>query len=165
MAVCLWWHAAAPFVFSWWGFFVGGHVPGVHVHFEGSEPFSGRGIHLSGVRSIARQRHPVEIDGKFFSVGGERFPFHGVTYGTFQPRADGERYPSAAQVDADFTAMRSAGFTVVRTYTMPPDDVIESAALHGLRLLSGVLYPDWRYLVGASRADRRRLARDARATV
>src|SRR5438093_528711 len=99
------------------------------------------------------------------SAGGRRFQFRGVTYGTFRPRSDGARFPHPSQVDADFAAIQQAGFTVVRTYTMPPDDVIECAAAHDLRLLSGVFYPDWRFLVGASRSDRRRLAKEARAAV
>ena len=44
--------------------------------------------------------------------------------------------------------MCEAGFTVVRTYTAPPDDVVELAGDWGLRILAGVFYPDWRYSVG-----------------
>lgn len=107
----------------------------------------------------------IELDGKHFSCGGERFAFRGVTYGTFRPRADGARFPERAQVKTDFAAMRDAGFTVVRTYTAPPDDVVTLAADWGLRLLAGVFYPDWRYLLGASRGECRRVAGLARDTV
>lgn len=107
----------------------------------------------------------VTVDGKQFACGGRAFRFRGVTYGTFRPRADGERFPEPAVVEADFAAMAEAGFTVVRTYTLPPTDVLDAAAHHGLRLLAGVHYPDWRYLVGSSRADRRRVARDAETAV
>jgi cellulose synthase/poly-beta-1,6-N-acetylglucosamine synthase-like glycosyltransferase len=61
--------------------------------------------------------------------------------------------------------MRDAGFTVVRTYTSPPDDVIELAADCDLQILAGVFYPDWRYLVGASRREQRRTAHEARDAV
>jgi glycosyltransferase involved in cell wall biosynthesis len=104
-------------------------------------------------------RGRVRVDGKQFALDGERFLFRGVTYGTFRPRSsDGERFPERWTVDADFREIRANGFTVVRTYTVPPDDVIESAAEHGLYLLAGAFHPDLRYLIGASRRDRRRVA-------
>jgi glycosyltransferase involved in cell wall biosynthesis len=105
------------------------------------------------------------LDGKQFACGDERFLFRGVTYGTFQPRDDGARFPEREQVKRDFAAMNEAGFTVVRTYTLPPDDLVELAADWGLRLLCDAFYLDWRYLVGESRRDCRRMARQARDEV
>lgn len=99
----------------------------------------------------------VHVDGKQFALGDRRFTFRGVTYGTFQPRADGARYPERAYLKRDFEAIAQAGFTVVRTYTAPSDDLIEVAADYGLRVLAGVFYPDWRYLLGWSRRDQRRV--------
>ena len=93
----------------------------------------------------------VRTDGKQFSLDGERFRFQGVTYGTFGQREDGSLFPDREQVKRDFCAMHEAGFTVVRTYTPPPDDVIELAADWGLKLFAGVFWADWRYLQGASR--------------
>ncbi|MDP8927692.1 MAG: glycosyltransferase, partial [Actinomycetota bacterium] len=107
----------------------------------------------------------VRTDGKQFATDEGRFNFRGVTYGTFQPRSDGARFPEPDQVRRDFFAMREAGFTVVRTYTTPPDDVINLASDAELRLLTDVFYPDWRYLLGPSRRVRRAVARDARAEV
>jgi glycosyltransferase involved in cell wall biosynthesis len=108
----------------------------------------------------------VEADGKFFRCGDERFPFHGVTYGTFMPRdSDGERFPERDRLTRDLDAIAAAGFTVVRTYTAPPDDLIDLAGDRQLKLLAGVFYPDWRYLVGASRRQARRVAGDARTEV
>ncbi len=107
----------------------------------------------------------VQVDGKFFTRGGARFHFRGVTYGTFAPRADGARFREREQVKLDFAAMREADFSVVRTYTAPPDDVIDVAADWGLHVLPGVFYPDWRYLIGSSRRQRRRVTREARCTV
>ena len=81
----------------------------------------------------------VYADGKFFGVGRDRFRFHGVTYGTFAPRtSDGARFPETAISRCDLSAIRAAGFTVGRTYTTPPDDVIEVAGERGLKLLA-----DW----------------------
>jgi GT2 family glycosyltransferase len=107
----------------------------------------------------------VRVDGKFFAAGPDRFHFRGVTYGTFAPRADGVRFPERAQLARDLAMMREAGFTVLRTYTLPSDDVVELAAEHGLRVLAGVFYPDWRYLLGGSRRGMRRVARAAREEV
>jgi len=107
----------------------------------------------------------VRADGKQFAVGDRRFPFRGITYGTFRPRADGALYPERARIKEDFEAIVDAGFTVVRTYTAPPDDVVELADDWGLRLLAGVFYADWRYLVGGSRRDRARVRREARREV
>jgi O-antigen biosynthesis protein len=105
------------------------------------------------------------VDGKHFAVAGERFHLRGVTYGTFTQRDDGARFPSREIVKRDFSAMAEAGFNTVRTYTSPPDDVLDLAADWGLRLLVGAFWPDWRYLIGASRAQARRVAREARQEV
>lgn len=108
----------------------------------------------------------VRTDGKFFRIGQDRFSFRGVTYGTFQPRSnDGARFPEPERVKHDFAAMNAAGFTVVRTYTVPPDDVLDAAADWNLRVLAGVFYPDWRYLVGLSARQRRRVVADAGSKV
>ena len=108
----------------------------------------------------------AKIDGKHFSLNGERFNFRGVTYGTFQPRAtDGARYPVREQVNRDFEMMRAWGFTVVRTYTEPTPDVLAAAKRHGLHLLAGIFYPDWRYMLGASRRERHRIAATANSAV
>jgi glycosyltransferase involved in cell wall biosynthesis len=66
-------------------------------------------------------------------------------------------------VKRDFAAIAEAGFTTVRTYTPPPDDVVDLAADWGLRLLVGVFWPDWRYIVGRSRRDLRDVERAAAA--
>ena len=108
----------------------------------------------------------VRTDGKFFATDAGRFRLGGVTYGTFRPRADGDaRFPAREQVERDFAAMREAGFTVVRTYTAPPEDVLELAVQFGLHVLPDIFYPDWRYLLGASRREQRRVAREARRTI
>src|SRR5438105_612608 len=70
---------------------------------------------------------PVAIDGKQFSAGGVRFQVRGVTYGTFAARADGALFPETQQLVADLEAMAGAGFNVIRTYTAPPDDMLEAA--------------------------------------
>lgn len=108
----------------------------------------------------------VQVDGKHFRCGGQRFPVRGATYGTFKPRHDdGARYPDRQQIKLDLAAMNEAGFTVVRTYTPPTEELLDSAADWSLQIFAGVFWADWRYLVGASRRDVRRTVRDARAEV
>ena len=108
----------------------------------------------------------VRVDGKHFALGESRFPFRGVTYGTFAPRDDdGERFPETDQVKRDFDAIAEAGFTVVRTYTAPPEDVLELASAFDLKLLAGTFWPDWRYLTGTDGRAARRVAAGARAEV
>lgn len=105
----------------------------------------------------------VTTDGKQFALRDTRFRFAGVSYGTFADRGDGQLYPETAQVRRDFAEMAARGFTVVRTYTPPPPDVVGLAAEYDLRLLAGVFWPDWRYLTGAG--GRRQVVRDAHAAV
>jgi glycosyltransferase involved in cell wall biosynthesis len=108
----------------------------------------------------------VRVDGKQFALGSDRFAFRGVTYGTFAPREQDEaRFPETDQVKKDLAAMADAGFTVVRTYTAPPEDLLELAGEFELKVMAGAFWPDWRYLVGCSRAEVRRVAREARDEV
>lgn len=107
----------------------------------------------------------VRVDGKFFAVAGRRFEFRGVTYGTFAPRRDGALFPKRVQIERDLAAMREAGFSVVRTYTPPAEDLLDAAARNDLRVLAGVFYPDWRYLLGGSRRQNWQVAREARKEV
>jgi O-antigen biosynthesis protein len=123
-------------------------------------------MHSADADTARRARRRVSIDGKQFALGGERFTFRGVTYGTFRPREqDGARFPEPSVLRDDFSAIRDRGFTVVRTYTLPPDDVIEAAADADLMLLAGAFHPDFRYLVGASRREARRIATEWRREI
>jgi GT2 family glycosyltransferase len=108
---------------------------------------------------------PIRAAGKQFRAGAETFTVRAVTYGTFRPRSDRECFPERNVVKQDFDAIAAAGFNTVRTYTLPPDDVVEVAADWDLLLLAGVHYDDWRYLVGASARQQRTVARSARARV
>jgi glycosyltransferase involved in cell wall biosynthesis len=97
---------------------------------------------ISGTGGVAEQR--VRVAGKKFLVGGCPFRVRGVTYGSFLPRADGHPFPATTVVRDDFAAMRSLGLTTVRTYAVPPPDVLDAAEESGLRLLMGLHYDDWR---------------------
>src|SRR5919106_1757013 len=79
-----------------------------------------------------------EVRGKFLFAGGEKLLVRGVTYGTFRPGNDGVPYPAPVRVDADFAAMRKAGLNAVRTYTVPPEWMLDAACRHGLRIMVGL---------------------------
>lgn len=119
------------------------------------------------VVAAPRQRldHRVRIDGKQFAAGPDRFTLRGVTYGTFRRRTDGAAFPDRERLAADLDDIADAGFTVVRTYTAPPDDLVELAAARGLRLFPEAFSPDWRYLIGSSRRQRHQAAREMRSQV
>jgi glycosyltransferase involved in cell wall biosynthesis len=127
-----------------------------------TSPLARRRDLRTGTTGRPRLDGRVRVDGKQFAVGDERFVLRGVTYGTFRPRADGERYPDPVVLRSDLATIAAAGFTALRTYTAPSDDLVEAAEEVDLRLLAGAFWPDWRYLVGCSRRQRRRMLRDAR---
>ena len=82
----------------------------------------------------------VVTDGKHLRLGPVPFRVKGVTYGHFAPRGDGFLFPDTRQVDRDLTAIAEQGFTVVRTYSVPPPDLLDAARALGLRLLVCLLY-------------------------
>jgi glycosyltransferase involved in cell wall biosynthesis len=123
------------------------------------------GKRLRPALAAARTQERIQVDGKFFAAGAERFDFRGVTYGTFAPRGDQAQFPERGQLERDLAAMREVGFNVVRTYTLPTEDMLEVASERGMFILPDVFYPDWRYLIGASRRQQRRVARTAREQV
>jgi glycosyltransferase involved in cell wall biosynthesis len=79
-----------------------------------------------------------QAHGKFLSVGGEKLWVKGVTYGTFRPDDAGAEFHASEQVASDFAAMASVGINAVRTYTPPPEWLLDCAAEHGLRVLVGL---------------------------
>jgi GT2 family glycosyltransferase len=93
-----------------------------------------------GIRTVT-SRDPVRADGKFLRANGEPFLVRGVAYGTFAPRTDGHLFPELAQVRNDFAMMTEAAINTVRTYTLPPGDVLDAAAEHGLRVFAGLAWP------------------------
>jgi GT2 family glycosyltransferase len=82
-----------------------------------------------------------QAHGKFIDAGGRRVWVRGVTYGTFRPGPDGIHFPAPDVVEADFTAMATAGFNAVRTYMAPPTWLLDAAARHGLYVMAGLWWP------------------------
>lgn len=107
----------------------------------------------------------VRLMGKYLSVDGRRFRMRGATYGTFARRRDGALFPDPAQLHADIAAMAQAGLNVIRTYTVPPQDLLDAAAEFGLRVLAGIDYDDWRMEPQSGLRTRRRIRAAGRSAV
>lgn len=80
----------------------------------------------------------VHVRGKFLYDGDEKFYMKGVTYGTFAPDEDDVQFPVRSVVERDFDLMSKNGFNCVRTYTVPPQHVLDLAVLHNLKLMVGL---------------------------
>jgi O-antigen biosynthesis protein len=79
------------------------------------------------------------VRGKFiFLDDGTKLYLRGVTYGTFRPLEDGAEYPCREVVEQDLAAMAANGINAVRTYTVPPRWLLDSAYRHGLRVMVGL---------------------------
>ena len=89
--------------------------------------------------------------GKFLRVGSDPFLVRGVAYGSFAPRADGQQFPELDQVRRDFALMRRGGINTVRTYLVPPPDVLDLAGEHDLRVMAGVTWPQHVAFLGSRR--------------
>lgn len=87
----------------------------------------------------------VVADGRHLALDGSPFRVRGVTYGSFLPRLDGEPFPERAEFKPDLADIAGAGLNTVRTYTLPPPDLLECVSDLGLRLIVGLDFADWRY--------------------
>ncbi|UCD81996.1 MAG: hypothetical protein JSW26_11385, partial [Desulfobacterales bacterium] len=74
----------------------------------------------------------ITVRGKFFYLGQKKLYVRGVTYGTFRPDETGNEFRDAKLVSKDFAQMASVGINAIRTYTVPPEWLLDSAARHGL---------------------------------
>jgi O-antigen biosynthesis protein len=81
-----------------------------------------------------------EARGKFLWAGDEKLYVRGVTYGTFSRNGDGHQYPPLEVVAADFARMAANGLNAVRTYTVPPRWLLDTALEHGLWVMVGVAW-------------------------
>jgi GT2 family glycosyltransferase len=103
---------------------------------------------------------PAAAAGKFLHAGGERFLIRGVAYGTFAPRGDGQPFPEPDRIRRDFALMASTGINTIRTYTVPPPDLLDAAAEHQLRVMAGLAWPQH-----VAFLDDRQLCRDILRTI
>lgn len=117
---------------------------------------------------LDQQRVPssrVYADGKHLALDGSPYRVKGVTYGGFLRRLDGQPFPEPHQIKADLDAIAEAGLNTVRTYDVPPVDMLEIAAECDLRLIVGLQYPDWRQHEATGRRVRRAVRAAGRAAV
>jgi cellulose synthase/poly-beta-1,6-N-acetylglucosamine synthase-like glycosyltransferase len=84
------------------------------------------------------QGEAVTVKGKFFFIKDKKFYLKGVSYGPFSIGSHGESFPEKSVVEKDFAMMAEMGANCVRTYTVPPDWLLDLAAISGLRLLIGI---------------------------
>ncbi len=124
-------------------------------------------IALGNYADLAQGNIPmrVEVTGKHLRIDSDRHTVRGVTYGSFLPRADGARYPDQGRVRLDLEAMSAMGFNTIRTYDLPPIDLLQTAEQLGLRLLVGLHYDDWRYETAPGRAANQRVVDRGRRQV
>jgi glycosyltransferase involved in cell wall biosynthesis len=92
----------------------------------------------------------IEVDGKFFRLGGRRFYVKGFSYGPFAVNSADEPLPERSQLQVDFAHMRSLGANVVRLYTAPSPQVLDDALEQGLSVVVDVpwekhrcFFEDW----------------------
>ena len=114
------------------------------------------------VRPTPRPERPpfatrVTVDGVHLACGSTPFRVRGVTYGSFLPRADGAPFPAWERCRADLMAIAESGLNTVRTYDVPPPEILELAAEAGLRVIVGLQYADWRMLPPPGRPAERRV--------
>jgi GT2 family glycosyltransferase len=74
----------------------------------------------------------VQVDGKFFRAGDDKFWVKGVTYGPFRPQENGVSLPDQHQIEADMRQIIGLGANVVRVYHTPPREFLDTA--HSFRL-------------------------------
>ena len=128
-----------------------GHAPGL---FESSRDI---------LRVVPPTQRPItphsaaRLNGKFLSVGGEKFYARGVTYGPFRPDRTGNVYLSPETVRGDLAQMSANGINAIRTFAPPPRWLLDIAQAEGLRVMVGFQAErDYAFL------DDRKIVRDIR---
>ena len=94
--------------------------------------------HQIAVTPIPTPASRVRVKGKFLFADKEKFYVKGVTYGAFRSDESGREFPPPQTVDHDFAQMAAYGINTVRTYTVPPRDLLDAALRHGLRVMVGI---------------------------
>lgn len=89
-------------------------------------------------RALKATVKKVNARGRFFFQGDEKFFVKGVTYGPFSPAAAGSPFPDPAMVETDFELMAQLGVNCFRTFTPPPQWLLDLAASFGLRAMVGI---------------------------
>ncbi len=90
------------------------------------------------MKEFKKVKSRPSIDGKFFKLGEKRYYIKGVTYGTFEPDESGDLFPPMETVERDFRLMSENGVNTVRTYTVPPLAVLDTALKYNLKMMIGM---------------------------
>ncbi len=103
---------------------------------------AGHGVESTGTSHADRAHVSVSrpaVRGKFLCVGDEKLLVRGVSYGAFEPDADGHEYHDVATIERDFALMADNGINVVRVpHTVPPVHLLDVAEQHRLRVMVGL---------------------------
>lgn len=76
--------------------------------------------------------------GKFLFRGDAKFFLRGVSYGPFAEGSHGFQFPEREMVRRDFALMRDLGANCLRTFTPPPEWLLDLAEEHDLGVLIGL---------------------------
>lgn len=78
------------------------------------------------------------VRGRLLLRAGERLTLRAVTYGPYAPGPQGEPFPAAAQVARDFAGIAALGANTLRTYSPPPQWLLDAAQAQGLLVMVGL---------------------------
>ena len=96
----------------------------------------------SAARSVAittaSEAGPLQVQGKFFFAGEQKFFMKAVSYGPFKDGSHGTQFPERDMVERDFALMTELGVNVVRTFTVPPRWLLDRAEAYDLRVMIGI---------------------------
>ena len=95
-------------------------------------------VETASNRAFAPVSSRLQLNGKFLGTGDTKVFLRGVTYGPFCPGDDGCEYKTPESVSRDFSLIARNGINAIRTYTVPPRWLLDSAAQHGLRAMIGI---------------------------
>ena len=76
--------------------------------------------------------------GKFLFRGAEKLFLRGVSYGPFAVASHGDQFPERDMVRRDFALMRDLGANCFRTFTPPPEWLLDLAEEYDLGVLVGL---------------------------
>src|SRR4026209_9892 len=91
---------------------------------------------FSRPRKTSRER--LSLRGRYFFQNNQKFFLKGVTYGPFAPTQAGVPFPDSDLVETDLSAMSELGVNCIRTFTPPPNWLLDLAYLYDLRVIVGI---------------------------
>ncbi len=94
---------------------------------------------IEPARAVASRFRP-SAKGKFIHIGEEKLFIRGVTYGPFRSDESGNEFPTPDRVEKDFALMKRNNINSVRTYSDPPQWLLDVAGKYGLYVMVGL---DW----------------------